>query len=293
MSRPRHRHALHGLAPLLLRAVLLSFCFCPSPGAVLAAGMDCAKAATAVEKTICANPALREADSAMADAFSDLLATTPDQDKAALRAAQRQWLSVRNACPDAACLQKHLAARLDALRKAQAVARQRFLEDRAKLRAVLHWPATCETSYQEMISPEGMQVPVTGPGVETFPLQEGRTLYLVQCDRAAYQSMFTAVLQEKPGSPGKTLRFPTVADSAAHAPPTLEEELVGEADFDAAKGELTLLTKARGAGDCGSRAVYAFPPGGDATLVELRIKECPRTSKAYVPPQRWPLVQIR
>ncbi len=255
--------------------------------------MDCAKAASPVEKTICADPALREADRAMADAFSDLLSALPEKDKADARAAQRTWLAARNACPDAACLKARHAERLAALEKARAAARQAWLDERARLRAVLGWPDACEQSYQEMVSPQGLDIPVLSPGVERFALDGERALYCVQCDQAAYQATYVAVLQDAPGKAGTLLRFPTVADSDAPSRPEPQEDLVGDLDFDAKAGTLTVLTKGRGLADCGVRAVYAFPPEGGVAVREIRVRQCPRAPKGYVPPERWPLLRTR
>ncbi len=289
MTPPR-RHARprsSALAALALVAALLSAV--PAAGA----GLDCAKAASAVEKTICADPALREADRAMADAFSDLLSAIPEKDKAEARAAQRTWLGARNACPDAPCLKARHAERLAALEKARAAARQAWLDERARLRAVLGWPDACEESYQDMVSPQGLDVPVRSSGVEAYPLAEGRTLYCVQCDQAAYQATYVAVLQDAPGKPGTLLRFPTVADNDAPTRPEPQEELVGDLDFDAKAGTLTVLSKGRGLADCGVRAVYAFPPEGGVAVREIRVRQCPRVPKGYVPPERWPLFRPR
>ena len=55
-----------------------------------AASFDCAKAATKVEKAICADPGLSRADSDMAAAYRAALAVTPTP--ASLRAEQREWV---------------------------------------------------------------------------------------------------------------------------------------------------------------------------------------------------------
>ena len=54
------------------------------------ASFDCAKAATKVEKAICADPGLSRADSDMAAAWRAALAVTPTP--ASLRSEQREWL---------------------------------------------------------------------------------------------------------------------------------------------------------------------------------------------------------
>lgn len=89
---------------------LVAFCLSSIP-AFAAAGFDCGKATTPVEKAICANPPLAAADAAMAQAYDALAKTVPGDRKAALLADQRKWVAGRGAgCEDhrsdayAACL---------------------------------------------------------------------------------------------------------------------------------------------------------------------------------------------
>nr|WP_256735660.1 lysozyme inhibitor LprI family protein [Pseudomonas sp. dw_612] len=79
----------------------------------MAAGMDCTKAASPVEKTICANTALYELDTQMGSAYRGLIKTQPE-----LRTAQRNWLKTRDQCGDnVACLDQSYRERLQALQK--------------------------------------------------------------------------------------------------------------------------------------------------------------------------------
>jgi uncharacterized protein len=80
-----------------------------------AAGMDCTKAANAVENTICANKSLYAVDAQMGAIYRELFkASVPAQ--AELKRTQRLWLKVRNACAeDVSCLDQHYRERLQAL----------------------------------------------------------------------------------------------------------------------------------------------------------------------------------
>ena len=81
----------------------------------LATGMDCTKAANAVENTICANKGLYELDTQMGSAYRTLMNAT-SQAQVELKRSQRQWLKVRNECvEDVACLDQHYRERLQAL----------------------------------------------------------------------------------------------------------------------------------------------------------------------------------
>jgi uncharacterized protein YecT (DUF1311 family) len=64
--------------------------------ASFAAGFDCAKAATRVERTICTSPDLSVLDGDLASAYSEAFAATKDISK--LRAEQRAWLAKRDEC---------------------------------------------------------------------------------------------------------------------------------------------------------------------------------------------------
>jgi uncharacterized protein len=94
-------------------ALLLALLAVPARPSV-AASFDCAKAATAVEKTICADPALSRADEALGQAFTAALAV--DLNRRELRAAQLRWLGTRAQAPAAADMLASYQKRIDALR---------------------------------------------------------------------------------------------------------------------------------------------------------------------------------
>ena len=57
-----------------------------------AASFDCAKAASAMEKLICADPALSKADEVLAEAYASALKPLSEDGRKAMRDSQRQWL---------------------------------------------------------------------------------------------------------------------------------------------------------------------------------------------------------
>jgi uncharacterized protein len=69
--------------------------------AVAQASFDCAKASTASEKAICADPGLAAADKAMGDAFTTLFKKLPAAQQSALKADQVSWVTNR----DGGCFQ--------------------------------------------------------------------------------------------------------------------------------------------------------------------------------------------
>ena len=87
-------------------------------GACPAFAFDCANARTASEKAICADPAARDADAQMAQAFGQLVAGASPAERAAATQSQVKWLEERDkACADlkrpelAACLKRESDAR--------------------------------------------------------------------------------------------------------------------------------------------------------------------------------------
>lgn len=276
-------------AVLLLGLLLLLSAATPAR----AAGIDCAKAATPVERMLCADPGLRQADAAVAEAFAAARDAAPDP--AALRDAQRQWLKARNACPDAACLAAIQARRQEELTALVATGLAQGKAQRARLRDMLGWPDDCEAAFADLVSPEGGDRKTLGSGVETHPLEGGRTLYCVLCDQAAYQSVYVVVLQEKAGGPGRLLRFPLYDKDGAKIVRSEENQLVGALDFVPRTGELAVFSKARGIGDCGSYVRYAFPATGPSpvTVVEARVRGCSQKppEATMIDPGTWPLVK--
>lgn len=80
-----------------------------------ATSFNCAKAATFVEKTICADATLGKLDDALTDNYNAMLA--PDlgdgPDNKALRKEQRAWIAQRNKCTTEKCLTDLYRKRVD------------------------------------------------------------------------------------------------------------------------------------------------------------------------------------
>jgi uncharacterized protein len=265
-------------------AAVLPVALLLTTGPLRAAGMNCAKAVSAVEKTICADPKLKQADADVADAFAEALRLAPDPN--AVRASQRQWLAARNACPDAACLTARHEERRQELTGLAATVQQQALAERARLWTQLGWPGDCEASFQDMPASER---PTSG--VDVHDLGDGRRLYAVLCFQAAYQGSYVVMLQDRPDGPARLLRFPLYDREGGKVLRSEEDGLAGSLDFNETAKTLTVFSKARGVGDCGSRVVYAFPRTGAPKVVEARARECPKDAGGrFVEPERWPLV---
>ena len=79
-----------------------------------AASFDCSRAATTVEKLICATPRLSALDDLMHKDYMAISASNiGDAARAQLKSSQRAWLKTRNGCQDAACIENSYSARMD------------------------------------------------------------------------------------------------------------------------------------------------------------------------------------
>ncbi len=77
---------------------------------------DCARAATATEKAICASPAIATLDRVMAEAYGKIYAARRGTARSALVRQQKEWLKRRNACgADVACLATVYSTRISEL----------------------------------------------------------------------------------------------------------------------------------------------------------------------------------
>ncbi|WBS03025.1 lysozyme inhibitor LprI family protein [Pseudoduganella sp. SL102] len=80
-------------------------------GTAAAASFDCARAASRLEKLICANPELSAQDETLNAAYRNALGRAAD--KAMLRRAQRNWLySLDAGCADSLCVQDAFSERI-------------------------------------------------------------------------------------------------------------------------------------------------------------------------------------
>ncbi|CAO3407860.1 hypothetical protein [Azospirillum largimobile] len=118
LTPPHGRMALAGAA--LALSVMIATGMVAGGTAHAQPSFDCKAASTPVEKTICADPKLADADQEIADAYKTLQSLSDAADRERLRAEQKAWLAQRNQCATAgsglaACLSPVLDARRSAL----------------------------------------------------------------------------------------------------------------------------------------------------------------------------------
>lgn len=158
--------------------------------------------------------------------------------------------------------------------------------DRAPWRQALAWPADCEQAFQDSAAADAV-------GIEVYPLSAGRSLVEVRCAWGAYQGSQIYYLYDETGRPpkGQPLTF-EIRESPDERSlvPSETREVWGLPAFDPKTGELVVLDKFRGPGDCGTLATYRFE-NGRPRLALLRAKTaCDGTGADE--PEKWPEVPL-
>jgi len=112
-----------------MQRALLTVAIMVAPGIVVGASLNCSKASTSVEKTICASKALSHLDEQLAQAYESVLLLSDNPDR--VKRQQQEWLRhVRDQCQDETCLQGAYEHRLAQLAAAQQVIWQSFRDTR-------------------------------------------------------------------------------------------------------------------------------------------------------------------
>jgi Protein of unknown function (DUF1176) len=162
--------------------------------------------------------------------------------------------------------------------------------DRAGLQAILKWPQECEQEHQAAV--RALELP--DARVRFFDLGGRRYLTEVGCARAAYQEVYRYFLLDESGAPvrARPFKLPTLTPDANGQWQAAElDELAGETTFDAKRKLLTVMTRARGLGDCGTRAVYSVDlKTGRLVLTDLWGRDCDGEPDKAPPPDQWPRV---
>jgi len=165
----------------------------------------------------------------------------------------------------------------------------------------LRWPAACEADFREQFSDTDLLDGIgllsgdekAGPGVAIHVLGVNERLALIQCGQAAYQVPFVVMLFEANGDqPGRLLSLKQYDRQTSGKVDVSESiDIAGEPSFNPKDKTLTIMTKSRGIGDCGSQVVYGFAQGL-AVVKEARAQACYEDEKQWVvDPKHWRKVE--
>lgn len=167
------------------------------------------------------------------------------------------------------------AARTDSLPGTKTAA------DRAKWRAILHWPASCEEKWDVAM----------GAGIGTWRTSSDKRLVQVSCFLGAYQGTFMLYLVDAKRRATGPLVLVSYRDPGSGRPTlTRQKEILGVASFTPATGILTVLDKFRGVGDCGIYSTFRLK---DDRFVptEVRAKVACDGKPPY-DARRWPKLPV-
>ena len=162
------------------------------------------------------------------------------------------------------------------------------MNDRSKLYTTLNWSKDCEESFRA-----GGSDPQKEAGITQYPLGSKQYLLQVTCGSYAYQSSFIYYFLDLNQKKANLIDFKTVdLDENSKPIVTKTSEVAGEPSFNL--GKLTIFSKARGAGGCGSQIVYGFKEG-QSYIIEVRARSCDvPMDKAgkFTDPANWPILDV-
>ncbi|MGB3310911.1 MAG: DUF1176 domain-containing protein [Nodosilinea sp.] len=116
-----------------------------------------------------------------------------------------------------------------------------------------------------------------------------RALVELQCARAAYQSVYAYVAVQPDGTLQPLTLDLFYPNESGQFERTSEATVGGLATFDPEQGLLTVFSKARGLGDCGSLAEYRWAEGV-LELATFRYQGCSDSPGEFVDPADYPQV---
>jgi len=128
---------------------------------------------------------------------------------------------------------------------------------------------------------------LSNDSAEIYALSQNQYLVEILCFLGAYQGNYQYLLYNPMDSTMEKISFATFRDNPQDLRLTNTFTLNGMPEFDDIEKTLSLHTKSRGLGDCGSFAFYQWE-NNQFTLKEYRYKsDC---DGVYLPPEEYPLI---
>jgi hypothetical protein len=155
----------------------------------------------------------------------------------------------------------------------------------AELNSVLPWVDICDL-------PAGTEEDTTSrTGImHRYPLGPGEDLVSISCELFANQATF--VLAHVAGRRVRLVEAPQFDETGAVADTSML--FVGLETVDAPTRTLTVFTRSRGLGDCGTLATHRVATDGSVETISVRARECIDVDESQVElPEQWPQVYPR
>lgn len=136
----------------------------------------------------------------------------------------------------------------------------------------------CNQQRDKDLSPDSANI---------FVLDDRKYLVEIICFLGAYQSNYQYLVFDRTSKAIEIINFDTFDNSSDNLKLTYTNIINGMTDFDVTEQSLTVISKSRGMGDCGSFAQYKWNKDS-FKLIEYRYKkDC---DEVYLPPENYPLI---
>lgn len=151
-----------------------------------------------------------------------------------------------------------------------------------ELDRALPWMAACDfPANEESDSTSGWGI------MHRYELAPDEHLVSISCELFAYQATF--VLAHFRGAGARLIAAQQFDETGALR--DTSALFVGFERVDAPTRTLSIFTRARGAGDCGTFATYQLDPEGSARTLAVRVRECIDVREdEVVLPEQWEIV---
>ena len=124
--------------------------------------------------------------------------------------------------------------------------------------------------------------------INIYPLDQERYLVEFLCFLGAYQGNYQYAIGQKNTDKLTNISFLTFSFQTEELQLVNTDTLVGTIDFDQQTQRLTVFTKNRGLGDCGSYAIYQWQDSASFELKEYRDKS--NCDGVYLDPENYPQI---
>lgn len=136
---------------------------------------------------------------------------------------------------------------------------------------------------------DGFYDPAVAQADSQVYVVDNQAIVEIVCARAAYQLVYAYAAYEPNGVVQPIPLELFYPDETGEFIRSSEPTTGGLATFDPDQRTLSIFTKARGLGDCGAFAEYAWT-GDDLALTSYRYQACDDTSETYIEPEDYPQI---
>ncbi len=288
---------------VLLVSVLIMQTATSSPR--ISASFNCSKATQPIEYSICSNKELAILDKKMAEIYKIKKKKSSVNENKSLKLSQKKWLKKRiGECKvsksnyaDIAvinCLKTSYETRIREIQNnnsqylfyKNSINKSKFtLLDRAKWKAFINWPNSCEFEDLKYMSDAGLRF---------YKIGANTSILRVACDVYAYQSeykLYTVIMVDK-NINTVSLKIPHIKFKNKKWNIYHSNQITGHIQYDSKDNSLLTIHKYSGAGQCGVSATYSIFLKDEIPVIKLTRAWGNNDCNKNMGEEDWPEIEL-